>query len=137
MANPSKKQGASFEARFTADAIARGFDVLEPAGDYLGYDRIAVNDRGETFRVQVKGTSYKQKGKQSYKILAATGRGGLQKNILTVDDADILALYVEPVETWYMIPIEKLTSKSVLVSPSDEKSVGRYETWREAWNVFA
>jgi len=137
MANPPKKQGASYEARFTADAISKGFDVMEPAGDYLGYDRIAVNDRGETFRVQVKGTSYLQKGKRSYKILAATGKGGSQKKMLTVDDAEVLAVYVDPVATWYLIPVAKLNSKSVYLSPDDEKSVGRYETWREAWNVFA
>ena len=137
MANPPKKQGASYEARFTADAIAKGFDVMEPAGDYLGYDRIAVNDRGETFRVQVKGTSYLQKGKRSYKILAATGKGGVQKRILSKEDCDVLAAWVDPVATWYLIPVAKLKSKSVYLSPDDEKSVGRYETWREAWNVFA
>jgi len=41
------------------------------------------------------------------------------------------------VATWYLIPVAKLNSKSVYLSPDDEKSVGRYETWREAWNVFA
>ena len=60
MANQSKKEGAGYESRFTSDAIAHGFDVLEPAGDYLTYDRVVVNQSGETFRVQVKGTSSQQ-----------------------------------------------------------------------------
>ena len=79
MANESKKQGASYEARFTAEALARGFDVMEPVGDYLVYDRIVVNKSDDTFRVQVKGTSYVQPGKVSYKVLAASGKGGVSK----------------------------------------------------------
>ena len=137
MANPPKKSGAGYEARFTADAIARGFDVMEPAGDYLTYDRIVVNDRGETFRVQVKGTTYLQSGKQSYKVLAATGKGGSPKKFLTPDAADVLAVGVGPATGWYLVPVAKLNSKSVYLSPMDEKSVGRYEPWKEAWNVFA
>jgi len=137
MANPAKKQGASYEARFTADALARGFDVMEPAGDYLTYDRIVVNDRGANYKVQVKGTSYVQAGKRSFKVLAATGRGGMAKKKLEAEEADVLAVFVEPAECWYLIPVEKLTSKSVYLSPEDDSSVGRYEPWKEAWNVFA
>ena len=137
MANQSKKEGAGYESRFTSDAIARGFDVLEPAGDYLTYDRVVVNQSGETFRVQVKGTSSRQKGKQSFKVLAATGCGGRVKKLLTEDDADVLAAFVAPASAWYFIPVAKLTSKNVVVSPLDPRSVGKYEPYREAWNVFA
>ena len=137
MANPPKKQGASYEARFTAEALAKGFEVMEPAGDYLIYDRTVVNGSDETFRVQVKGTTYVQKGKQSYKVLAASGKGGVAKVILTPDQVDVLAVYVDPAETWYFIPVSKITSKSVYLSPTDSSSVGKYETWRDAWNVFA
>ena len=137
MANQAKKEGAAYEARFTADAIARGFAVLEPAGDYLTYDRVVVNQTGESFRVQVKGTSSRQRGKKSFKVLAATGRGGAGKKLLTVDDADVLGVWVAPAGAWYFIPVAKITSKSVLVSPMDSRSVGKYEPYREAWNVFA
>ena len=135
MANPPKKEGASHEARFTAEALARGFDVLEPVGDYLPYDRVAVNSGGESFRVQVKGTRYKQKGKQSYNIMAATGND--VKTIISPEEVDVLAAYVVPADAWYLIPADKLTSKSVYLSPLDNSSVGKYETFRDAWNVFA
>ena len=137
MANESKKQGASYEARFTAEALARGFDVMEPVGDYLAYDRTVVNQSDEAFRVQVKGTTYRQPGKVSYKVLAASGKGGASKAKLTEEDADVLAVYVDPPAAWYLIPISKITSKSVVLSPDDPKSVGKYEPWRDAWNVFA
>jgi len=137
MANASKKQGASYEARFTAEALAKGFDVMEPAGDYLTYDRIVVNASDDTFRVQVKGTTYLQSGKKSYKVLAATGKGGTAKTKLEPEEADVLAVYVEPADAWYLIPVSKITSKSVYLSPDDPMSVGKYETWRDAWNVFA
>ena len=135
MANPPKKEGASHEARFTAEALARGFDVLEPVGDYLPYDRVVVNSRGENFRVQVKGTNYRQKGKQSYKIVAASGND--VKILISPEEVDVLAAYVVPADAWYLIPADKLTSKSVYLSPLDDASVGKYETWRDAWHVFA
>lgn len=135
MANPPKKEGASHEARFTAEALARGFDVLEPAGDYLPYDRVVVNSRGESFRVQVKGTSYRQKGKQSYKIVAASGND--VKILISSEEVDVLAAYVVPADAWYLIPADKLASKSVYLSPLDASSVGKYEPFRDAWNVFA
>ena len=137
MANSGKKAGASYESRFAAEAISRGFDVHHPIGDYLPYDYILTNDRDGSFRVQVKGTVYRQKGKRAFKVLAATGKGGAEKVVLSKDEVDVLAAYVAPALTWYLIPIEKVTSKSVLLSPLDESSVGQYEPWREAWNVFA
>ena len=57
--------------------------------------------------------------------------------VLEAEEADVLAVFVEPAECWYLIPVEKLTSKSVYLSPEDDSSVGRYEPWKEAWNVFA
>lgn len=135
MANLSKKDGASHEARFTALALARGFDVMSPVGDYLPYDRIVLNSAGESFRVQVKGTAHRQKGKQSYKIVAATGSE--TKKRISADDADVLAAYVVPADAWYLIPVGKINSVGVYLSPLDESSVGKYEPWRDAWNVFA
>jgi len=136
MSNPAKKDGASHEARFTAEALMLGFDVLDPIGDYLPYDRLLLNSRGEAFKVQVKGTRHRQKGKQSYKLIAATGKSGT-KVLLSPDECDVFAAYVVPAEAWYLIPVEKLTAKSVCLSPQNESSVGKYEPFRDAWNVFA
>tara|TARA_R110002051_G_scaffold55750_1_gene103542 strand:- start:462 stop:875 length:414 start_codon:yes stop_codon:yes gene_type:complete len=137
MANCSKKKGASYEARFTAEALARGFEVLHPAGDYLSFDLMLLNSSGEPCRVQVKGTAHRQKNKISYKVFAVTRTGETAKNLLTPEQADVLAVYVEPADAWYLIPVDKLVNKGVYLSPDDENSVGRYEPWREAWNVFA
>lgn len=135
MANPPKKEGAAHEARFTAAALARGFDVMEPVGDYLPYDRIVLNSVGDSFRVQVKGTAHMQKGKRSYKVMAVTGSE--TKKRISSDDADVLAAYVVPADAWYLIPVDKIKAVGIYLSPLDDSSVGKYEPWRDAWNVFA
>ena len=48
-----------------------------------------------------------------------------------------MAAYMVPADAWHLIPVDKLASKGVYLSPLDDSSVGRYETWRDAWNVFA
>ena len=136
MANPAKKDGASYEARFTAEALARGFDVMEPVGDYLPYDRLVLNSRRETFNVQIKGTPHQQRGKQSFKLIAAPGKSGT-KVLLSPDEVDVFAAYVAPANAWYLIPVDKLTAKSVSLSPLNDSSVAKYEPFRDAWNVFA
>ena len=82
----AKQAGASYEAQFTADALKRGLNVLQPFGDYLPYDLIVENKRAETFRVQVKGTTHKQKGKNhAYRTTAASGNHRIGKNKITPD----------------------------------------------------
>ena len=132
----AKQAGASYEAQFTADALKRGLNVLQPFGDYLPYDLIVENKRAETFRVQVKGTTHKQKGKNNaYRTTAASGNHRIGKNKITPDKADVLALYVAPVNVWYHIPVEKGAAATVTVRPVTESS-GQYEVWKNAWNTY-
>ena len=49
---------------------------------------------------------------------------------------DVLAAYVEPEDTWYLIPVVKLNGNmSVYLNPNTKLN-GRFEVWKEAWNVF-
>ena len=49
---------------------------------------------------------------------------------------DVLAAYVEPDDCWYLIPVMKLKGNiSVYLNPNTKLN-GRYEVWKEAWNVF-
>ena len=40
-------------------------------------------------------------------------------------------------EIRHLIPVDKLTAKSVSLSPLNDSSVGKYEPFRDAWCVFA
>ena len=60
-----------------------------------------------------------------------------EKPPLSPETADVLAAYVVPANAWYLIPVEKIKTMGVYISPLDDTSVGKYEPWREAWCVCA
>jgi len=131
--NP-KRRGSQYESAFVTQALKRGLDILEPYGDYMPYDVMVQNGDGRILRVQVKGTSSQIKGKPGYKVIAASGN--TTKTPINPEEVDVLAAYVEPEDTWYLIPVKKLTGNvSVYLNPNTKLN-GRYEVWKEAWNVF-
>jgi len=131
--NP-KRRGSQYESAFVTQALKRGLDILEPYGDYMPYDVMVQNGDGRILRVQVKGTSSQIKNKPGYKVIAA--HGNATKAPINPEDVDVLAAYVEPEDTWYLIPVKKLTGNvSVYLNPNTKQN-GRYEVWKEAWNVF-
>ena len=129
-----KRRGSQYEAAFATQALKRGLDILEPYGDYMPYDVMVQNGDGRILRVQVKGTGNQIKNKPGYKVIAATGNS--TKTPINPDEVDVLAAYVEPEDTWYVLPVVKLKGNiSVYLNPKT-KRYGRYEVWKEAWNVF-
>ena len=130
----TKRRGSQYEAAFVVQALKRELDILEPVGDYMPYDLMVQNADGRIQRVQVKGTNSPIKGKPGYKIIAASGN--TTKLPLDSNDVDVLAAYVEPHDVWYVIPIRKLDGGvSVYLNPKTKVN-GRYEVWKDAWNVF-
>ena len=130
----TKRRGSQYEAAFVTQALKRGLDILEPVGDYMIYDLMVSNSAGRIQRVQVKGTSSQIKNKPGYKVIAASGN--LKKVPLNPDDVDVLAVYVEPCDVWYLIPVRKLDGGvSVYLNPATKVNA-TYEVWKEAWNVF-
>ena len=129
-----KRRGSQYEAAFATQALKRGLDILEPYGDYMPYDLMVQNGDGRILRVQVKGTGNHIKNKPGYKVIAASGNA--TKPPIHPDEVDVLAAYVEPEDTWYVIPVVKLKGNvSVYLNPNTKRN-GRYEVWKEAWNVF-
>ena len=129
-----KRRGSQYEAAFVTQALKRGLDILEPYGDYMPYDVMVQNADGRIQRIQVKGTNSPIKGKPGYKILAASGN--IKKVALSPEKVDVLAAYVEPEDTWYLIPVVKLNGNmSVYLNPNTKLN-GRFEVWKDAWNVF-
>ena len=130
----TKRRGSQYEAAFVTQALKRGLDILEPVGDYMPYDLMVQNADGRIQRVQVKGTGARIKGKLGFKIIAASGNAA--KAPINPDEVDVLAAYIEPEDVWYLIPLRKLDGNvSVYLNPHSKVN-GRYEVWKEAWNVF-
>jgi hypothetical protein len=129
-----KRRGSQYEAAFIAQALKRGLDISESYGDYMPYDVVVHNTDGRFIRVQVKGTNSRIDKRPGYKICAAGGN--VNKVALSPEQVDVLAAYVEPEDMWYLIPVVKLKGNiSVYLNPNTKVN-GRYEVWKEAWNVF-
>jgi hypothetical protein len=77
----------------------------------------------------------------------STRRGG--KKRYTKKDIDVVAAHVQPVDAWYLIPIEKVgRAKNMRLYPGIERAKSRawkakgrhkercWEQWRDAWAVL-
>jgi hypothetical protein len=137
MAN--KTAGTVYEYKFFSKILEKGYDLFLPAGDNLPIDCIVQNGAGKLYRVQIKGTASENReggrtGKKRYKVLAATGQSS--KMSIDCTKVDILAAYVEPVNTWYIIPCLEIGAKSVWFYPHIENSRSMTERFKEEWDLF-
>ena len=137
MAN--KTAGTVYEFKFFSKILEKGYDLFLPAGDNLPIDCIVQNGAGKLYKVQVKGTASENReggrtGKKRYKVLAATGQSS--KTSIDCTKVDILAAYVEPVDTWYIIPCLEIGAKSVWFYPHIENSRSMTERFKEEWDLF-
>ncbi len=127
----AKRQGELAELVFAARAAAHGLRVLKPYGESCAYD-FAIESGGRMKRVQVKSVGVAERG--AYRISA--GKGHSSKRAYTKKELDVLAAYVIPEDTWYLIPVEAFTPvKSIHLCPG-RKSRRKFERWREGWEVL-
>ena len=132
-----KQRGEWVELRFMAEAAERGFFVVKPWGDTRAYD-VGVDHSPNYLRVQVKsttcrtGTGYFCQFKPHY----------LKKQDYTLDQLDLFAAYVIPVQTWYIIPAALLLGEvrktGIMLHPVEPLKKDRYsyEAYKEAWPLL-
>jgi PD-(D/E)XK endonuclease len=125
-----KRLGELAELAFMHKAVTLGFGVAKPYGDSDRFDFIVSWDR-RLWRVQVKSTRTAQGG--AYEIGAHGCWGG--HDIYTKDEIDLIAAYVVPENTWYVIPIEATRGrKRLCLHPNvPRRACYKYEKYREAW----
>ena len=142
--NP-KRAGEVSQAAFLLKAEMLGFDVALPWGDNQKFDFVVWRRDGRAIRVQVKGTGRLHRRGYEVQPVHSTRRGG--KKRYTKKDIDVIAAHVQPVDAWYLIPIEKVgRAKSLRLYPGIEPKplrksrkvgkVARWERWRDAWEVL-
>jgi len=117
--NP-KRSGEVSQAAFLLKAEMRGLSLALPWGDSEKYDFVVWGRGGEKVcRVQVKGTGRLHRRGYEVQPVHATRRGG--KKRYTKKDIDVIAAHVQPVDAWYLIPIEKIgRAKSLRLYPDIE-----------------
>jgi hypothetical protein len=126
--NTRKRAGEQAEAAFLNKATSFGLSVSKPWGDSERYDFIVDSGR-RLLRVQVKSTQCQCEGESSYRI-NAFGCGVFY----TEEDIDFLAVYIVPLDLWYIIPARACANRhSLRFHPNRDNFRGRFEKYREAW----
>jgi hypothetical protein len=87
------------------------------------------------FRVQVKATGrLYMRGYEVQPVHSTRGRGKLR---YTTREVDVIAAHVQPVDVWYLIPMEEVgRARSLRLYPDIESRDPLWEKWREAWEVL-
>lgn len=132
--NP-KRSGEISQAAFLLRAEMMGYDLALPWGDNQAWDFVVWARDGKAVRVQVKGTG--RLHRRGYEVQPVrTGRGGRKKRY-TKKDIDVIAAHVQPVDAWYLIPIEEVgRAKSLRLYPGIESRHPRWERYRDGWGVL-
>ena len=122
--NP-KKSGEISQAAFLLKATTMRFNVALPWGDSERWDFIVWGREAErVMRVQVKGTGRLYLGGYEVQPVHSTRRSG--KKRYTKKEIDVIAAHVQPVDAWYLIPIEAVgRAKSLRLYPEGGSSKRR------------
>ncbi len=135
-ARTPKALGELAELAFLYRAASLGFTVSKPLGDNEPFDFI-LNSGQRLWRVQVKSTYHLGKGGE-YSLRATRASVGGRTRAYSPDSIDILAGWVMPLDTWYIIPVEAFAPRRTLaVYPHREPDAGQFECFREAWCQLA
>ena len=127
-----KRRGEVSELAFFYKAASLGFGVAKPWGDSERYDFIL--DSGQRlWRVQVKSGCHHRN--RYYDLHGKCGNR--EQTQYTSQDIDIFVAYLVPIDLWYVIPVEKIKKKNLLLYPYGGDRCGHYEQYREAWSLMA
>jgi len=130
-----KQQGEWAELCFMARAAGQGLRVWKPYGGSAGYDVgvewVAPGREGRILRVQVKSTVYKRRG-ECYSLNVM----GPQRERYPSGVVDFFAIYLIPIDTWYIIPYALMgrTNCSLHFTPDSKRH--KYAPYREAWHLL-
>jgi hypothetical protein len=110
-----------------ARAAERGLNVSKPHGDSASYD-VGVEQNGRFLRIQVKSTTFRRKGSYTCNIVGPKreryGRGQL----------DFFAVYLVPIDLWYIIPFEVVEGNlSLNLTP---RKGHKFSQYMEGWNLL-
>lgn len=116
--------GSAIESLFDFEAMSKGFVVSAPRSDAAQYDRV-VDNKKKLFRIQIK--ARRGNGKRSIMIRINRTKGQTYSKI----DTDIIALYIEDNDSWYIIPIEDCKHVFRLNIVKDKR-----DKYKNNWEIF-
>ena len=125
-----KRRGEWAELVFGARASQLGFIVLKPWGESAPYD-VVLEWKGQCIRVQVKSTMHRQ-----YNSYVCNTRPNDDYQPYGVRDIDFMAVYVIPVDKWYILPVKTITKLMGNIWLAPHKKGHKYERFLEAWELL-
>jgi PD-(D/E)XK endonuclease len=125
----SKLRGELAELRFMTRAAEHGLRMIKPWGDTSRYDFV-VETGGKFVRVQVKSTSIHP----GNHFVCPLGRA--RQRSYRVNDFDFLAVYIVPIDTWYIIPIKVVCRHKKGIGLSPHNSLSKHAAYKEAWHLL-
>lgn len=122
--------GERAEATFNSVATALGFITARLWSNCRPFDFFVALGR-HVNRVQVKSTRYFSRSR--YRVNCYKSR----KQRYTLRDTDFLAIYIEPADAWYIIPIRALRGKMNLAfHPDGPARRAKWEKYRDRWDLL-
>ena len=137
----NKQAGTIYESEFKTNALKKGLDVFPSEGDYSIVDCVVLNPAGKAFRVQIKGTQCclfsdgvgRKPSANKFKIVVCKSK---TKSGMSAKEVDVLACYIQPRNTWYIIPMIKAVDRKTLAFYLVDDSKSQWEPYRDNWDVF-
>lgn len=124
----AQRIGAIAETRFITECLERDFEPHTPTTP-MPWDFIVHCPAGD-LKVQVKSSSCKTD--KSYNV--NTGSGQTSKEHIS-DSVDVVAIYLSPINEWWMIPRHVITSVTVRLYP-ENPSKSKYKKYQNNWSVY-
>ena len=122
-----KERGEWAELCFMARAADRGLNVSRPHGDSASYD-VGVEQNGRSLRIQVKSTTFCRKGSFTANITGPKHERYVRGKL------DFFAVYLVPVDVWYIIPFDVVEGNlSLNLTPRKGHKFAQY---MEGWNLL-
>jgi PD-(D/E)XK endonuclease len=88
--------------------------------------------------VQVKSTSYAEADRSDYVVNACHNDKGHKVKAYHSEEIDFIAVYIVPLDIWYIVPVNQLGSlRALRLYPSGCQGANRFEAFREAWHLMA
>ena len=121
--------GAIAESKFITDCLERDFEPHLPVTP-MPWDFIVHCPAGD-LKVQVKCTSVRTK-EGNFNINSGSGT---TKKTPIGSEVDILACYVSPIDTWWMIPQSELSSKTIKLY-AEHNTKSKYKKYQNNWSQY-
>ena len=124
----AQRIGAIAETRFITECLERDFEPHTPTTP-MPWDYIVHCPAGD-LKVQVKSTSCKTE--RCYNVNTASGCTSKEH---MSDLIDVVAIYLAPLNEWWMMPRNIITSMTVRLYP-DNPSKSKYKKYQNNWSVY-